>query len=73
MCEAACGAISFLALRVPAHAKQLMQLGAGQAVVQAMKVHSKQKQLQVRIYFCLLRVVCKIVVLCNRDRALYKG
>ncbi|XP_027212248.2 armadillo repeat-containing protein 6 [Penaeus vannamei] len=46
VCEAACGAISFLALRVPAHAKQLMQLGAGQAVVQAMKVHSKQKQLQ---------------------------
>lgn len=36
-----------LALRVPGHAKQLVQAGGGQAVVQAMKVHPKEKQLQV--------------------------
>ena len=47
MCEEACGAVSMLALRVPANAKQLVQDGAGQAVVRVMEAHPKAKQLQV--------------------------
>lgn len=46
VCEEACGAVSMLALRVPAHAKQLVQDGAGQAVVKVMEAHPKAKQLQ---------------------------
>ena len=47
VCEEGCGAVSMLALRVPANAKQLVQDGAGQAVVKAMETHPKAKQLQV--------------------------
>lgn len=51
VCDAGCGAVSMLALRVPAHAQQLIQMGAAEAVVQAMKIHPKVKQIQVG---CLL-------------------
>lgn len=44
--EEGCGAISMLALRVPANAKQLMEDGAGRVVVRAMEAHPKAKQVQ---------------------------
>lgn len=46
VCEEGCGALSMLSLRVPAHAKQLVQAGGGQAVIQAMKTHPQNKQVQ---------------------------
>ncbi|XP_066977269.1 armadillo repeat-containing protein 6 isoform X1 [Macrobrachium rosenbergii] len=46
LCEAGISALSMLALRVPAHAKSLVQTGAADAVIQAMKIHTQEKQLQ---------------------------
>ena len=39
-----------LALRVPDNAKKLIELGAGEIVIQAMKIHPDNKLIQVCCY-----------------------
>ncbi|XP_076066743.1 armadillo repeat-containing protein 6 isoform X2 [Oratosquilla oratoria] len=46
VCEACVAALSVLALREVNHSKELVKMGAAQAIVQAMKIHPKHKQLQ---------------------------
>lgn len=46
VCEEGCGAVSMLALRCPAHARQLEAVGASRVVLQAMKIFPNEIQIQ---------------------------
>ncbi|KAG7168597.1 Armadillo repeat-containing protein 6-like [Homarus americanus] len=60
VCEEGFGALSMLALRVPAHAKQIIQAGGGQAIIQAMKIHYNNMQLQKLGCMAIRNIGCRV-------------
>lgn len=71
LCEAAISALSMVALRVPAHAKLLVESGAAEAITQAMKIHPKEKQLQKLSCMAIRNMVARVPE--NRKRFLDLG